>query len=146
MTSTRNVALLVLGLVLGALLFTVAPALASNGRTVGTIHGLMEILNGSPNRMGLITSAGASTTNATTAAPFTITRGESIMVQCDIAAFCRELLTASTTVSSSYSSADIGRAVQPGVPWYVISGGGAGTTSFACTAAGTFNCVFFELE
>jgi len=145
MTSTRNFALLVLGLVLGALLFTVAPAIASNGRTVGTIHGLMEILNGSPNRMGVITSAGASTTNATTAAPFTITRGESLMVVCDQPAFCRELLTG-TVASSSYTSADFGRPMEAGKSWYVIAGAGSGTTSFACVAAVAFNCVFFELE
>lgn len=146
MNSPRSLAVLALGLVLSVVLFTIGPAFANNGRTVGTIHGLMQILNGSPNRLGVITSAGTSTTNATTATPFTIVRGESLMVQCDVAAFCREILTASTTVSSSYSSADIGRAVQAGVPWYVIAGGGSGTTSFACTASGAFNCVFFELE
>ena len=145
MTSTRNVALLVLGLVLGALLFTVAPALANNGRTVGTIHGLMQILNGSPNRLGVITSASASTTNATTAAPFTITRGESLMVVCDQPAVCRELLVGSAA-SLTYTSADFGRPMEGGKPWYVVAGGGSGTTSFACVAAVAFNCVFFELE
>ena len=145
MTSTRNVALLVLGLVLGALLFTVAPALANNGRTVGTIHGLMQILNGSPNRLGVITSASASTTNATTAAPFTITRGESLMVVCDQPAVCRELLSG-TVAATSYTSADFGRPMEGGKPWYVVAGGGSGTTSFACVAVVAFNCVFFELE
>jgi len=47
--------------------------------------GIIMVLNGSPSFLGTIASAGASTTNASTATPFTITKGSCLLLQGDAA-------------------------------------------------------------
>jgi len=65
--------------------------------------------------LGIIVSgAGADTTNATTAAPFAIPKGQKITLACTAAVFiCAEPLASSPTAACTASLAG----ANPGVPW-----------------------------
>ena len=99
-------------------------------------------LNGSPTKIGVITSAGASTTNASTATPFTIVGGDTIDILCDAAAFCIEGATASNT----YTAATLGVPQGAGVDRFWLSKATTATTTFACFGAAAFNCAFFQMQ
>jgi hypothetical protein len=70
------------------------------------------LLNGTPVRAGVITTAGASTTNATTASAFAIPAGSVIEVIADAAC----VVTIGASASTSYTNAAFGRPCAIGVP------------------------------
>ncbi len=99
-------------------------------------------LNGSPLKIGTIVSAGgASTTNASTGAPFTLQSGDMIDVVCDAAATCIEAASASTTITA----AGYGVPQASGTERFWILAGTSSVT-FACAGAGAFNCAVFRMQ
>lgn len=100
-------------------------------------------LNGTPVRKGVIVSAaGASTTNSSTATPFTITSGDVYEVVCDAAAFCIEGATASAT----YTAAAFGVPIPAAGSRFYVFAAGTSTTTLACAGAAAFNCAAFRME
>ena len=95
---------------------------------------MLLLLNGAPVRLGVITTAGSSTTNATTASAFTITGGSVLMVTCDAAA----VLAVGSSVSTSYTNSAFGLVMSTGVPRWIIMRDT--DTSLAVAAAATVNC------
>lgn len=103
---------------------------------------MMLRLNGSPTKTGTIVSAaGASTTNASTSTPFTITAGEIDMVYCDAAAVCIEGSSASTSITN----AAFGRA-QPATTEVFWIFKGTTAITFACAGPAAFNCAVFRMD
>lgn len=70
------------------------------------------LLNGVPVRLGVITTAGASTTNASTAAPFAIVGGSVLEVTADAAC----VVNVGASASNVYTSPVFGRPLAAGVP------------------------------
>lgn len=94
----------------------------------------LMLLNGVPVRLGVITTAGASTTNATTATPFTITGGTVLMVTCDAAA----VVTVGSSASTTYTNAAFGTVMATGTPrWFILRDT---DTTIAVAASGAVNC------
>lgn len=133
------------GLLIGAIsaaLLVSAIALANNG-PVG-IFQMMRTVYGSPVRAGVIVSgAGASTTNATTGTPFTVTSGDTIQWACDAVAFCGEAAACSTTLAGANGCvpSPINATLGP----YTMQQGSS-TTTVACAGPAAFNCTFFKLK
>lgn len=94
---------------------------------------LTLLLNGVPVRLGVITTAGASTTNASTVAPFTIVGGSVIEVVADAAC----VLTVGATASTSYTNAAFGRPLAVGAAQRIVLQDG--DTTIAVAAAGAVN-------
>lgn len=117
---------LALCLVMGPL-----PAYAARPTSEGA---LLLQLNGVPVRLGVITTAGASTTNATTASPFTVTGGTVIRVTCDAAA----VFTIGSSASTSYTNAAFGDVMATGTPRYFVLR--ETDTTIAVAAAAAVNC------
>lgn len=108
-----------------------SPAVAA---TRPTTDPALTLLNGVPERLGVITTAGASTTNASTASPFTVTGGSVLMVTCDIAA----VFTVGATASTAYTNAAFGTVMAAGVPRFFILR--PTDTTIAVAAAAAVNC------
>ncbi|HEY1087544.1 MAG TPA: hypothetical protein VGE37_07615 [Archangium sp.] len=93
------------------------------------------LLAGVPVKAGVITTAGASTTNGTTAVPFTLAGGSVIEVVADAAC----VLTVGGTASTTITNAAYGRPLAVGVPQRfclrdtdtTIAVAGAGATNVA---------------
>lgn len=95
---------------------------------------LLVRLNGVPVPLGVITTAGASTTNATTASAFTIVGGSVLMVTCDASA----VVSVGATASVTYTNASFGTVMSSGVPRYFALRDS--DTSMAVAAAAAVNC------
>lgn len=126
-----------LGFVLALALVAATPAQAAN-RPYG--DGMWQRLNGVPVRLGVITTTGASTTNATTASAFTVTGGSVLMVTCDAAA----VFTVGSSASTSYTNAAFGTVMAAGVPRYFIMR--TTDTAIAVASAVTVNCAVHEMN
>jgi len=94
----------------------------------------LMLLNGVPVKLGTITTAGASTTNATTASAFTVTGGSVLMVTCDAAA----VFTVGSSASTTYTNAAFGTVMATGVPRFFILRDSDTTIAVAASAA--VNC------
>lgn len=94
----------------------------------------LMLLNGVPVKLGTITTAGASTTNATTASAFTVTGGSVLMVTCDAAA----VFTVGSSASTTYTNAAFGTVMAAGVPRFFILRDSDTTIAVAASAA--VNC------
>lgn len=101
---------------------------------------LALLLNGVPVRAGVITTAGASTTNASTASPFTIAGGSVIEVIADAAC----VVTIGATASNSYTNAAMGRPMAIGVPQRFVLRDT--DTTIAIMGAGATNAVVFVMR
>lgn len=136
---TRSVMLVVAAL-LGLGLFA-APALARPTLPFN----LSLWINGEPKTVGVITSAGASTTNATTAAPFTITTAtvptRVVTLQADATAFCGFSATCGTTLATANGCFRLGAADPPRV--VILQDA---TTAMNCAGPAAFNVVVTRLE
>lgn len=120
----------------------VADAVLAANRPGGELA-LFLRLNGTPVRKGVIVSAaGASTTNSSTATPFTITSGDVFEIVCDASAFCVEGATASAT----YTNAAFGVPISAGSSRSFVFAAGSSTTTLACAGAAAFNCAAFRME
>ena len=108
--------------------------LAASAEARPTIDPALLMLNGVPERIGVITTAGASTTNATTASAFTVFGGTVIMVTCDAAA----VFTVGSSASTSYTNAAFGTVMAAGAPRYFVLRDSDSTVSVAAAAA--VNC------
>lgn len=96
---------------------------------------LFTLLNGTPVALGVLTTAGTTISNSTTAVPFTVTGGTVLRVVCDAAAFVR----IGTTASSDYTSAVFGEPMPLGVAkWFVLRD--ADTSIAVDTTGGAANC------
>ena len=114
------------------LLFAMA---AFAGRPAQQLN-LFLLLNGTPVALGVIVSAaGASTTNASTAAPFTITSGSVLRVVCDIACVLNVGATASTTITSS----NYGKPCAAGVECFVVVPEQTSAITLSMAASGACN-------
>ncbi len=99
-------------------------------------------LNGSPSKLGVIVSAGgSSTTNASTLTPFTLASGDMIDVVCDAAAVCIEGSTASTTITSSAYGVPQALGIER---FWILAG--TSSVTFACAGAAAFNCAVFRMQ
>lgn len=96
-------------------------------------------LNGVPSRIGVIITAGSSTTNATTATPFTLSGGEVLKVVCDAAA----VFGVGSSVSTTYTNAAFGEPMTAGVAKYFILRDT--DTTIAVAAAASVNCAVFNM-
>lgn len=96
-------------------------------------------LNGEPVRIGVIVAT-TSTTNASTAVPFTIVGGSVLKVICDAAA----VVTVGATANLTYTNAAFGQPVTAGAAWYVIMGDSS-TTLAVVSSSGTANCAVFNM-
>jgi hypothetical protein len=123
----------ILSLSIAALLFVASPVAAGN-RPNGELL-LFSRLNGVPVALGVLTTAGTTISNTTTAAPFTLVGGSVIRVVCDAAAFVR----VGTTASSDYTSAVFGEPMAVGaVRFFVLQ---MSDTAIAVdTTGGAANC------
>lgn len=92
------------------------------------------LLNGVPVKLGVITTTGASTTNATTAVPFTVSGGTVLMVTCDAAA----VFTIGSSASTTYTNAAFGTVMATGVPQKFILRDT--DTTIAVASAVSVNC------
>lgn len=101
---------------------------------------LALLLNGVPSRLGVITTAGASTTNASTVAPFTIPGGSVIEVIADAAC----VVTIGATASNGYTNAAMGRPMAVGVPQRFVLRDT--DTTIAIMGAGATNAVVFAMR
>jgi len=120
-----------------ALLFS-APVQALP-RPYGDLN-LAHRLNGVPVKLGTITTAGASTTNATTATPFTVVGGSVIRVTCDAAA----VFTVGSAAATAYTSASFGSVMAAGVAQTFVLR--TTDTSIAVAAAVAVNCAVSVME
>lgn len=107
----------------------------------------MRQLNGSPRKLGVLTgTAGNDESNATTASAFSIPRGETLFLVCDVDAFCKQ----GTAAASSYTSADMGFPLSAGKPWPMIMRGGSSNLDTAdalwCISASAWNCAVFSMD
>ena len=98
------------------------------------------LLSGTPVRAGVITTAGASTTNASTAAPFTLAAGSVIEVIADAAC----VVTIGASASTSYTNAAFGRPCAIGVPQRFILRNS--DTTIAVAGAGATNLAVFVMN
>lgn len=89
------------------------------------------LLSGVPVRIGVITTAGASTTNATTASAFTIPGGSVLEVIADAAC----VVTIGATASTAYTNAAFGRPCAVGVPQRFVLRNSDTTIAVAAGAA-----------
>jgi len=113
---------------------------SAQARRPGSDLELFSRLNGVPSRLGVITTTGASTTNATTASAFTITGGSTLIVVCDAAAF----VNVGATSSTSYTDTAFGFFVMSaGVPKYIVLRDT--DTTLAVASAASVNCVVGQL-
>jgi len=133
--------MLALAAVLGLGLFA-APALARPTLPFN----LSLWLNGEPKTVGVIVSAaGASTTNASTAAPFGITTAtvptRVITLQADATAFCGFSATCGTTLPTANGCFRLGAADPPRV--VILQDA---TTAMNCAGPAAFNVVVTRLE
>lgn len=114
-----------------AVVLMAPPSFAARPLTEAT---LLIQLNGAPVRLGVITTAGASTTNATTASPFTVVGGSALMVTCDAAA----VFTIGSSASTTYTNAAFGTVMATGVPRYFVLRNT--DTAIAVASAAAVNC------
>ena len=123
----------ILSVCVAAVLAVASPVGAVN-RPAGELV-LFSVLNGVPVALGVLTTAGTTISNSTTAVPFTITGGTVIRVVCDAAAFVR----VGTTASSDYTSAVFGEPMATGAAkWFVLR---MSDTAIAVdTTGGAANC------
>lgn len=121
-------------LFMGASPLSHMPELASGVRP-NSDSVLMLMLNGVPEKIGVLTSTGTTVNQTTTAVPFTVAGETVIEVVCDGAGF----INVATTSSSDYTSAVFGRPMQSGVSrWWVLR---TTDTNLALDTAGaTVNC------
>lgn len=105
----------------------------------------MRQLNGSPRKLGVISGGAATAQDQTnTSVPFTIPRGETIFIACDVDAFCIEN---TTTVTSSYTSSAQGFPIPGSKPYPVIMRGGSGNVDkLGCIATAAWNCSVFSMD
>lgn len=101
---------------------------------------LALLLNGVPAKLGTITTAGASTTNASTVTPFTITGGSVIEVVADAAC----VVTIGATASNVYTNAAMGRPLAIGVPQQFVLRDT--DTTIAVMGAGATNVAVFVMR
>lgn len=101
---------------------------------------LVTKLNGVPVRLGVITTAGASTTNASTASPFVIPGGTVLEVIADAAC----VITIGATASNGYTNVAMGRPMAIGVPQRFVLRDT--DTTIAIMGAGATNAVVFALS
>lgn len=96
---------------------------------------LLQLLNGVPVKLGVLTTAGTTISNADTAVPFTVTGGTVLEVVCDAAAF----VNIGATASSDYTNANFGRPMTVGVSrWFVLRD--TDTAISVDTTGGAANC------
>lgn len=114
------------------------PGQAAN-RPYGELN-FFHLLNGVPVKIGVLTTAGASTTNATTAVPFTVTGGTILKVTCDAAA----IITIGSAASTSYTNAAFGDVMAIGVSKYFVLR--PSDTAIAVAGAGATNCAVFAMN
>ena len=100
---------------------------------------------GEPSTVGVITSAGASTTNASTAVPFVISTANVpqrvITLQADATAFCGFSATCGTTFATANGCFRLSATDPPKV---VVLGDA--TTSMNCAGGAAFNVVVTKLQ
>lgn len=101
---------------------------------------LLVRLNGVPAKLGVITTAGVSTTNVTTATPFTVANGSVLKVTCDAAA----VFTIGSSASTSYTNAAFGAVMAAGVAQYFVIRDGDNTVAVA--SAVTVNCAVHNMQ
>lgn len=138
--------LIAFGLALVAVLFMgatpvdVVPRLAQGIRPAGDSV-LMQLLNGVPVKIGVLTSTGTSVTQATTGVPFALTAEKVIEVVCDGQGFVK----IGATASSDYTDANFGRPMTSGVSrWFILR---TGDTNISLDTAGaTVNCAVDEMN
>lgn len=93
------------------------------------------MLNGQPTYVGVLTSTGASVTNATTGVPFTLNGGEVLKFVCDAEAW----LTPGGTASLTFSSANLGHPIPAKTAYFMITKETTTTIALISTS-GTANC------
>lgn len=98
------------------------------------------LLNGVPVKLGTITTAGASTTNASTAVPFTVPAGAVVEVVADAAC----VLTVGAAASTDYTNAAFGRPLAVGVPQRISLRDT--DTTLAVAAGGAVNVAVFVMR
>lgn len=108
---------------------------------------MLQLLSkGVPVRQGVITTAGASTTNTSTAAPFTIPAGAVVMVIAD-AACVVAVGVAGLTVNNVYTATNMGVPMAIGVPQiFALRDGPAPDTTIAIMGAAAVNAVVFIMR
>ena len=108
---------------------------------------MMQILSkGVPVRQGVITTAGVSTTNTSTATPFTIPAGAVIMVIAD-AACVVAVGIAGLSVNNVYTAANMGVPMAIGVPQlFALRDGPTPDTTVAIMGAAAVNAVVFVMR
>jgi hypothetical protein len=103
---------------------------------------LYLLLNGKPTKLGVLTSTGASVTNASTAVPFTLTGGSVIKVECDAAANVGLQATCHGTVTNANYCELL--EVRPAQRVYVVPD--SVTTISAISVSGTANCMVWAMR
>jgi hypothetical protein len=98
-------------------------------------EGVIKALNGSPTYLGTVTSTGASATNASTATPFTLTRGSLLLLQADATVY---------VVSGASVSSSNGVKVAADEKFYLLLTSEQ-TTLAVISASGTANVKVFRL-
>lgn len=126
---------LIAGLFMGLVSFSAVAA----PRPYGELN-FFTRLNGVPVRLGVITTAGASTTNASTASPFTVVSGSVLMVTCDATA----VFTIGASASTTYTNAAFGTVMAAGIPRYFVLR--TTDTAIAVAAAAAVNCAVHTME
>jgi hypothetical protein len=126
--------------------FRVGAAQAGNARR-NDLNEYMRQLNGSPRKLGVITGTATNDeSNATTASTFSVPRGETVFVVCDVDAVCIQ----GTAAATSYTSANMGFPMSAGKPWPIIMRGGSGNIDTAdalwCASASAWNCAVFSMD
>lgn len=128
-----------LALIAGLFMGLVSLSAVAANRPYGELN-FFHLLNGVPVKLGTITTAGTSTTNATTASPFTVTGGNVIKVTCDAAA----VFTVGSSASTTYTNAAFGSVMAAGVAQYFVLR--TTDTAIAVAAAAAVNCAVHTME
>lgn len=117
---------------------------AGNARR-NDLNEYMRQLNGSPRKLGVITGTATNDeSNSTTASTFTIPRGETIFVVCDVDAFCIESASAA---ASSYTSASMGFPLSAAKPYpFIMKGGSGNIDGLWCISTSNWNCAVFSMD
>jgi hypothetical protein len=137
--------LMVMGAI-GIEVFRVSAVQAGNARR-NDLNEYMRQLNGSPRKLGVITGTATNDeSNATTANTFSIPRGETLFIVCDVDAVCIQ----GTAAATSYTSASMGFPLTAGRPWPMIMRGGSSNIDTAdalwCASASAWNCAVFSMD
>jgi len=103
---------------------------------------LLTLLNGTPVKIGTLTSTGSSVTNATTATPFTVTGGKVVMIECDGAAHVGPGSSASATATNAAYKPKVSAAPER---IYIVLQDAADTVAMI-SSSGTVNCAYFEMR